>query len=355
MHAVDARLGRAPPRSRPAPWRRTGSRSPSAASGTSVCGAHALRELEHAAERRARSRARARLARWIVGPSAIGSENGTPSSITSAPASAMREHERLASSRDRDRPPSRTGTKARSRRAPRSARRSASPIAAHASAPASARSRAQDVAHLRRVLVAAAREAHDRDGVAPEARRELAQLGDRVRRLERGEDALGAREPAEGVERLLVGHRGVCARARCRGATRARGRRPGSRGPRRSSGPGRSGRPRRESTSVRWPWKMPGVPTRQHGAVAAGLRAPRPPARRRRAARPRRRGTGGRARSRSSRRRRRRRARRAAGPRAPGSARAPRRRSRAGSSARASGTGAGPSPSRCSSRWCGRS
>jgi hypothetical protein len=29
------------------------------------------------------------LARWITGPSAIGSENGTPSSITSAPAATM--------------------------------------------------------------------------------------------------------------------------------------------------------------------------------------------------------------------------------------------------------------------------
>jgi hypothetical protein len=28
------------------------------------------------------------VARWITGPSAIGSENGTPSSITSAPARA---------------------------------------------------------------------------------------------------------------------------------------------------------------------------------------------------------------------------------------------------------------------------
>ena len=33
---------------------------------------------------------------WITGPSAIGSENGTPSSITSAPASTMRVHQLAA-------------------------------------------------------------------------------------------------------------------------------------------------------------------------------------------------------------------------------------------------------------------
>ena len=44
--------------------------------------------LEHVVERGAGARARVVAAAWITGPSASGSENGTPSSTRSAPPSA---------------------------------------------------------------------------------------------------------------------------------------------------------------------------------------------------------------------------------------------------------------------------
>ena len=56
------------------------------------------------------------------------------------------------------------------------------------------------------VLVAAARQADDDDAVADRAR-DLVERGDRVRGLERAQDALGAREPLERGERLVVGAR----------------------------------------------------------------------------------------------------------------------------------------------------
>ena len=52
--------------------------------------------LEHARQRRAGRRARAPAERCSTGPSAIGSENGTPSSIRSAPASTAARTQRAA-------------------------------------------------------------------------------------------------------------------------------------------------------------------------------------------------------------------------------------------------------------------
>ena len=68
--------------------------------------------------------------------------------------------------------------------------------------------------------------------------------GDRVRALERRDDPLEPRRSRERVERLVVGDRDVARAARCRAATRARGRCPGSRARPRSSAPRGSGRPR---------------------------------------------------------------------------------------------------------------
>ena len=101
--------------------------------------------------------------------------------------------------------------------------------------------------HLGQVLVAAAAEA-DED----QLRVELARARERVRRLERRDDPLGAREVAERGERLLVGRADVLGAAGVAQAARARGRRPDSRARPRSSARRRSGRPRRRApTSAR--------------------------------------------------------------------------------------------------------
>lgn len=55
------------------------------------------------------------------------------------------------------------------------------------------------------VFVAAAREIHDDDGIGRECRSELHCVCDRVRRFECRDDALGAGEQLERVERLGVG------------------------------------------------------------------------------------------------------------------------------------------------------
>ena len=101
-------------------------------------------------------------ARWITGPSARGSENGKPSSITSAPASTAALCElrrlRLADEVDHQRLSSRD-----------------------------LRPSVERGQRLREILVAATREA-DGDVVGVEALDDC----ERVRRLERGNDALGA-------------------------------------------------------------------------------------------------------------------------------------------------------------------
>ena len=62
-------------------------RSPSAPPAcVSFAGAEAAHHRQHLRHADAHAPARASPAFWITGPSAIGSENGTPSSITSAPA-----------------------------------------------------------------------------------------------------------------------------------------------------------------------------------------------------------------------------------------------------------------------------
>ena len=103
-------------RRRRPPWRRrgicrrrrcrSGCSSPSARSGVVVVvraeGAHQRERLFHGLPG---VRARAAPAAWMAGPSAIGSVNGMPSSITSAPAFGQRLERWRARCRGRDRRP----------------------------------------------------------------------------------------------------------------------------------------------------------------------------------------------------------------------------------------------------------
>ena len=204
-----------------------------------------------------------------TGPSASGSENGKPISTRSAP-----PVDRGLGELGRVRP----GHQVDDER-----------LAAHRCARASVE-----------VLVAAAREAdEDELGV------ELRGSGERVCRLERGDDPLGLGEPAGTPRAPPRRSRAAYSRGRSPAGRRAPGRRRGSRARRRSSARRGSGRPRPRGRRAR--------------AVQDARRDPRRgsrhrPPRRRRAARPRRRGSRRTGRSRSSRRRRRRRRPRAAAP-----------------------------------------
>src|SRR5471030_2409830 len=122
------------------------------------------------------------VARWITGPSASGSENGTPTSRTSAPArsSALR----ISAERGR----------------------SGSPAVVYVTSPGrfSARSRAnvfairllsgKSLLHRLHVLVAAPGQIHEQHCRRPELACDAHRVGDRVRRLERGQNALEPRE-----------------------------------------------------------------------------------------------------------------------------------------------------------------
>ena len=177
--------------------------------------------------------------------------------------------------------------------------------------------------------------------VWPWQRRRLADdPGHGVRRLERGDDALGAGQQLERLDHLGVGDASGTRPARSTRGTSAPGRRPGSRGRRRSTAPPRPGRTRPASGSCA---------SRARRRARRGRRPRRRPARRR---------PGGR-RCRRTRRR------------CPiafeppptqatttsgsppeqrrGTARAPRRRSPGGTGAPSTGTDAAPSPSRGSS------
>src|ERR1700752_2653729 len=135
------------------------------------------------------------VARWITGPSASGSENGTPTSRTSAPEPAsVRKMSAVAAMLG-------------------------SPAVTYVTRPVrlSALSRANTcsmrdmIAPLEHafdrlhVLVAAARQVHEQDGISLERRRHLAGVSDAVSRFERRDDAFGARQFLERPERLLVG------------------------------------------------------------------------------------------------------------------------------------------------------
>ena len=202
---------------------------------------------------------------------------------------------------------------------------------------------------LRGVLVAPARQRDEHRRAARHRSPGLAgEPADRVRRLERGHDALGDRQQLEPGERLVVGGELV------RGP--ARGRELRVLGPDARVVEAGADRVRLEDLAVfvlqeeragavQHARARPGSPTRRAGPTRA--RGPRP---RRRRGRRRCRRSRRRCPSRSSRRRRTRRrgrGRRRRGSR--GTARALRRRRRAGTRAPSTGTGAGRRPSRCSS------
>ena len=211
----------------------------------------AARQSRHAFVRIPAASARS-AARRITGPSASGSEKGKPISTRSAPpclgggGQLGRLHARPSG---RSRAPAHAAMPAASWSAPRGRRgqppdsqrqrlgplritlpRCVSLTRACRMCACSRGSLRQVAERLVEVLVAAAGEADD-DHVAVQ----LGGAGERMRWLERRDDPLRLGQPPEGGERLLVGARPGTRRGRCRGDTRARARRRGSRARRRSS------------------------------------------------------------------------------------------------------------------------
>src|SRR5918999_1854625 len=137
-------------------------------------------------------------AAWITGPSASGSENGTPSSSTSAPASAHAAPIATVDSRS-GKPPIRYGISAARPGA-------AANAAAIRSRPVSV-TEAKLREHLGEVLVPAAGEAHQVERVGADG--VVEGPGDRVRGLERGDDPLELADAAQRGQGLVVGHRDV--------------------------------------------------------------------------------------------------------------------------------------------------
>src|SRR5258708_11551290 len=140
--------------------------------------------------------------RWITGPSAMGSENGTPSSITSAPffASACIT---ATVCRGLGSPAVTEGMSAERRAA-----RSFSNVAGMR-LKRFLECDSRGLAHGMHVLVAAPREVHEQNLVAAHRGRELHGVGDRMARLERGNDSFEAAQRMEGFQRLVVRHRHV--------------------------------------------------------------------------------------------------------------------------------------------------
>src|SRR3954468_20041419 len=133
--------------------------------------------------------------RWITGPSAMGSENGTPSSITSAP------------------PRTRacmTGTVCAGAGSPAVTKGMSAlrfDAASFAKVSAMRPTLERDPGSLGdrvHVLVAASRKIDEEDAVPGHRRRELHGVRDGVARFERRDDALGAAERVEGLERFVV-------------------------------------------------------------------------------------------------------------------------------------------------------
>src|SRR5436190_7484636 len=165
-------------------------------------------------------------AAWITGPSASGSENGTPSSIRSAPASTYASATAIAA-RASGKPPMRYGISA-ARRSPRAKakaremRSAPPPVWPPTSAPPESPSlrsgiEVTDARHyFRQILVSATAEAdqvvagRSRPGGR---RRGDGRVGeeprDRVSRLEGRQDPLELRQLAERAQRLVVGDRPV--------------------------------------------------------------------------------------------------------------------------------------------------
>src|SRR5438093_2194521 len=144
--------------------------------------------------------------RWITGPSAIGSENGTPSSITSAPPSTS------ACMMPTVPPGSGSPAVTNGMSAARRAARSFSNVTEMRLKVLEGD--AGGLAHGVHVLVAAPREVHQQDAVARHAGRELHRIGEGVARFERRDDAFEPAERMERRERFGIGNRDILRAAR---------------------------------------------------------------------------------------------------------------------------------------------
>src|SRR5436309_6366728 len=138
----------------------------------------AVRRLPPAASARS-------VARWMTGPSASGSENGTPTSSRSAPARSSAR--RISPERSRSGSPAVVYVTSPGRCSARR-RRNASPIR-------------KALLHRLHVLVAASRQVHENDLGRSELAREPLRVGDGVRRLEGRQNAFELRKRLERGER----------------------------------------------------------------------------------------------------------------------------------------------------------
>src|SRR5262245_1222794 len=155
-----------------------------------------------------------RLDAWIAGPSAIGSLNGMPSSIRSAPAAGRP----LRISHDVSRSGSPAVTKVTNPPRPsffsfakRSAMRPESAagdglVAAAVAAlmiPSSPL-RAQPLGNGKDILVASAAHVHDQEVILRQLAGDAGHMGQRMGRFQRGDDALDARAELERRQRLVI-------------------------------------------------------------------------------------------------------------------------------------------------------
>ena len=175
---------------------------------------------------------------WMTGPSITGSEYGRPTS-TQVDAAVDHRADR------RDRPSTRRDTRpAGSRPArpgPRHARRhvrerhcvtrSSRPSRALRSDRSARRTEVQSTAVSTSLSPRPDRLTSDRPSGPSSRARRSQRAGERVRALDRRDDALGPAQQREGVHRLGVGDRLGSSPGRSRAARRARARRPGSPGP----------------------------------------------------------------------------------------------------------------------------
>ena len=175
----------------------------------------AARHLQNAGQRGAGLQP-ASPAACTVGPSAIGSVNGMPISIRSAPAAGMPRRIGHAG-----RQVGIVGFEERDQRARPSALSAANRAAIRLTA------RRPDARRQRRCPCRPGRTGSSARSLRASRRRDLGDLGQRVRRFERGDDALRAGAQLEGVQRLLVG-RARIRRGRSRAARHAPARCPDS-------------------------------------------------------------------------------------------------------------------------------
>src|ERR1051325_10869168 len=131
------------------------------------------------------------VARWMTGPSARGSENGTPTSRMSAPARSSACT--MAPDRARSGSPAVTYVTRPGRRSARSR------------ANVSAMRDIECLLHRLNVLVSASRQIDEQYGIASQMRRDLDRVRDRVRRFESRQDPFELGESLKRVERFRVG------------------------------------------------------------------------------------------------------------------------------------------------------